>query len=105
MDEAIAEAKKDTEVNAQPAKKHDHSHEVAKSEETPKAPTASDLPPELAGELETKPAFAQTRHAAYESDSDSDSSDSDSDDEWTMSAATTACTDDCYRPKNYCIII
>ena len=88
MEDAIAEAKKDTAANATPEPKKDHSHEVAKAEVPPKAPTASDLPPELAGELEAAPAadkkkaaFAQTRHAAYESDSDSDSSDSDSEDD------------------------
>ena len=81
MEDAIAESKKDTPANATPEKKKDHSHEVAKTEAPEKAPTASDLPPELAGELEAAKGFAQKRASAYESDSDSDSSDSDSDDE------------------------
>merc|ERR1711934_500107 len=86
MEDAIAESKKDTAANATPEPKKDVSKELPKTEAPPKAPTASDLPPELAGELEAAPAekkaaFAQVRHSAQESDSDSDSSDSDSDDE------------------------
>ena len=86
MEDAIAEAKKDRADNAVPEKK-EKPKDLPQPEAPPKAPVANDLPPELAGELEAAPAkkaaFAQTRHAAYESDSDSDSSDSDSDDEWT----------------------
>ena len=87
-EDEIAEAKKDTEENKVPTPKKDGEKEVVKSEPVEKAPTASDLPPELAGNLEAAPAekkaaFAQQKSRAYESDSesDSDSSDSDSDDE------------------------
>lgn len=89
MEDAIAESKKDTEENKVPVQKNEGKKEVEKSEPVAKAPTVSDLPPELAGALEKAPepekkaAFAQQRSAAYdsESDSDSDSSDSESDDE------------------------
>jgi hypothetical protein len=84
MEDAIAESKKDRADNAVPEKK-EKPKDLPVIEAPPQAPTASDLPPELAGELEAAPAkkaaFAQTKHAAYESDSDSDSSDSDSDEE------------------------
>jgi len=84
-EDAIAEAKKDRADNATPEPKKDHSHDVEKVEAPPKAPVASDLPPELAGELEASPAksFAQKqqKQAAMESDSDSSDSDSDSDEE------------------------
>lgn len=82
-EDEIAEAKKDTEENKPPVPKKEGAKEVEKSEPPAKAPTASDLPPELAGTLEKAPAFAQQKSRAYESDSesDSDSSDSDSDDE------------------------
>lgn len=85
MADAIAESKKDTPENAPPAPKKDHSHDVEKIEAPPKAPTMSDLPPELAGALEEpaaekKAAFAQTKAVSHE-DSDSESSDSDSDSE------------------------
>jgi hypothetical protein len=83
-EDAIAEAKKDRADNATPEPKK--KEVVEKVEAPPKAPVASDLPPELAGELEASPAksFAQQqhKHAAMESDSDSDSdSESDSDEE------------------------
>merc|ERR1712032_1699956 len=52
MEDAIAESKKDTAANATPEPKKDVSKELPKTEAPPKAPTASDLPPELAGELE-----------------------------------------------------
>jgi len=88
MADAIAESKKDTPENAPPAPKKDHSHDVEKIEAPPKAPTMSDLPPELAGALEEpaaekKAAFAQTKAVSHE-DSDSESSDSDSDSEWKV---------------------
>merc|ERR1712222_229742 len=61
MEDAIAESKKDTAANATPEPKKDVSKELPKTEAPPKAPTASDLPPELAGELEAAPAEKKSR--------------------------------------------
>lgn len=87
MEDAIAESKKETPENqTPPAKKDKKEAKMPEIEAPPKAPTMSDLPPELAGALEEpaaekKAAFAQTRHTSYESDSDSSDDSSDSDDE------------------------